>query len=89
MARTWRKETIVKNTTNTTELKSRRLDVLKGIKQDVKLLARDGFIRVTEKRLTTEAATEEGHWQMCRLALLVGQQIVHASPSVVSFLHLL
>ena len=58
-----------------TQSLNRRNGVLSVIQQDVKRRSVELYIRATEKRSTTKEATEEVHWRMCQLGLLVVQQI--------------
>jgi hypothetical protein len=54
---------------------NRRSVGLNVTKLDVQRSVREAYIRVIEKRSTTKEATEQVHWLMFQLVLLVVQRI--------------
>lgn len=66
---------------------SRRNEGHNAIKLAVRHRAMDVYIRVIERRSTTQEATEQGHWLMFQLALQVAQRIGVDNLSVLKHIH--
>jgi hypothetical protein len=73
---------------STIKSQNKSLGVLSVTRREIKLYVLGKYVRVTEKRLTIPVATEEAHWHMCRLGLLVGQQIGVDNLNVLNLFHI-